>query len=297
LAYFDIFDYPLTAWEAWKYLYAMKAEYADVVRALDELVAFEKIETRNGFYFLRGRNAIVDSRARKYAISEKKYKKTKRILKVLSLMPFVRCVCVINTLSYDNAREESDVDILLLVEAQRLWLSRFITVSFLRVFKFRPTEETRANTICLNIVAGLDGMNFENIALEPKDIHLAHILLHAVPVFDEKSHFSDFFQSNPWAKNIFPNAFGAEVSSRRKIQIRALGKIFKKIFEILLSVFPKKILERIFQNIQMKIMPQNLKKAANVNTNVVFSDTILKFHIKDRREEYNRAWREKIKSF
>ena len=296
IAYFDIFDYPLTAWEIWKYLYGVRAQYIDIVNKLDDLASEGGIETRNGFYFLPKRNAIVNVRLERYLIAEKKYKKAKRILKIISCMPFIRSICIMNTLSYDNASATSDIDIMLMVEPKKLWLARFFCVSFLRIFNLRPNEEKRADTICLNFIVGTDGLDFSEIALKPEDVHFAHIVSRAVPVFDEKDYCNDFFLKNQWILGIFPNAYAMDLSSRRKIRLGIVGKFFKKIIESTIFAIPKNILELWAKKIQMKIMPENLKSAANKNTNVIFSNTILKFHVKDRREEYNRAWGEKIKS-
>jgi hypothetical protein len=294
LIYFDLFDYPLTAWEVWKYLYGISAEYIDVANGLDELTAEGSVETRDGFYFLPKKNALVDVRLGRYLLAEKKYKKAQRILKIISCMPFVRTICIINTLSYDNAKKDSDIDIMLFVKPNTLWLSRFVCVSFLRIFNLRPDEKKRADTICLNFIAGLDGLDFKDIALRPEDVHLAHIISRAVPIFDEKNYYNDFFSKNTWIRAIFPNAFQMELSSRRIIRMHAAGRFLKKFAESVLSAFPNNSLDAWAKNIQMKIMPENLKSAAAANTNVVFSSAILKFHVKDRREEYNRKWRENL---
>ncbi|KKQ55812.1 MAG: hypothetical protein US74_C0023G0038 [Parcubacteria group bacterium GW2011_GWA2_38_13] len=295
IAYFDIFDYPLTAWEIWKYLYGVRAQYIDIVNKLDDLASEGGIETRNGFYFLPKRNAIVNVRLERYLIAEKKYKKAKRILKIISCMPFIRSICIMNTLSYDNASATSDIDIMLMVEPKKLWLARFFCVSFLRIFNLRPNEEKRADTICLNFIVGTDGLDFSEIALKPEDAHFAHIVSRAVPVYDEKNYYNDFFLKNKWIFGIFPNTFPMDVSSRRKIRIYTLGRFLKKIAELVLFVFSKNILDLWAKKIQMKIMPEALRGSANKNTNVVFSSTILKFHVKDRREEYNRRWKENLK--
>ena len=83
IAYFDIFDYPLTAWEIWKYLYGVRAQYIDIVNKLDDLASEGGIETRNGFYFLPKRNAIVNVRLERYLIAEKKYKKGQKVTGVI----------------------------------------------------------------------------------------------------------------------------------------------------------------------------------------------------------------------
>lgn len=297
LVYFNIFDYPLTAWEAWKYLYGVSAEYLDVVLALDELSAQGKIETQKGFYFFNGRQGLCNLRLKRYLIAEKKYKKARRILKIISIMPFVRFIGIINTLSYNNAREESDIDVLVMACPQRLWLVRFFTVSFLRIFGLRPNGQDRSDRICLNFFVSPDGMDFENIALKPKDIHLAHIIMQMVPIYDEQGYSEEFANANIWAREIFPNFFAMRFLPERVVYLGWFGLRVKKVLEFILSLAPKNTFEAVFKKIQMFIMPKILKDCANKDTNVVLNEKLLKFHVNDRREEYNNLWREKIRSY
>lgn len=294
LAYFDLFDFPLTSWEVWKYLYGMKAEYLSVLNALDEMLARGRIETQKGFYFLKGRGGLCNLRLHRYLIAEKKYQRAKSICKILSMIPFVRFIGIINTLSYSNAREESDIDILILVDQKRLWLARFIAVSFLSIFHFRPDGQRRANTICLNFFVTIDGMNFVSIALKPKDIHLAHIIMQMVPIYDENMFGEKFFQENIWAKEIFPNNFQMRLLRERAVHLGVFSRCVKKVLECILSLVPKNACDTVCKKIQMFIMPKILKDRANKDTRVVFNDHILKFHVKDRREEYRKLWLERI---
>jgi hypothetical protein len=44
----------------------------------------------------------------------------------------------------------------------------------------------------------------------------------------------------------------------------------------------------------MKVMPSKLKEMANKDSRVITSDSILKFHENDRREEYKNKWIQRI---
>jgi len=60
LAYFDIFDYPMTAWEAWKYLYKMKAEYVEVIGTLDDCVRMGILKPKTVFIFCQKETTLYE---------------------------------------------------------------------------------------------------------------------------------------------------------------------------------------------------------------------------------------------
>src|SRR3989338_3671881 len=72
LAYFDIFDYPLTLVEIWKWLYVennRSASLSEVRQSLAQLAG--RVETKNGFWFLPGRSGIIQTRLERDSIAEK----------------------------------------------------------------------------------------------------------------------------------------------------------------------------------------------------------------------------------
>ena len=293
VAYFDIFDYPLTSLEVWKYLYGFGQERSAVSFWSVEKNLFEMqgntLGSKNGFYFLQNRQNIYHTRTARSSESLDKFKKAKKIIKVLSWMPYVRTVCVINTLSYNNAKEQSDIDIFILGKAGRLWTSRFFTVGFLKLFKLRPTEMKRKDAICLNMLAD-PFFEMEGVQKSGFDIHFAHILSAAVPMYNQNGSYEKFWNSNIfWMKKYFPNIYKYIPSENRAVDDRKVKIWFKKITEYVATEKVEKILERI----QLAVLPAEIKNASNKGDNVVLSKSLLKFHVNDRREEYNKKFLQK----
>jgi len=63
LVFFDLFNQPLTLFEIYKYL-SIKATLPQILDVLESSV--DIISMKNGFYFLLGRDKIVENRFKKY---------------------------------------------------------------------------------------------------------------------------------------------------------------------------------------------------------------------------------------
>ena len=139
LAYFDIFDYPLTLGELHRNLFfpqAKKAELPDIL----ELESAQKrlnryIDSVDGFYFLRGRTEISALRLARYGLAIKKMKRAKLFAKLIAAMPYVRGIALSNNLAYQNASERSDIDLMIIAAPGRVWTARFFVKSLMNAGK------------------------------------------------------------------------------------------------------------------------------------------------------------------
>ena len=88
LAYFDIFDCPLTKEELFRLLYTdfidFEIDYPDFFDRLEHICG---IETKHGFYFLPGREKIIEERQRRIKFIEEKMKIANPNAKFIHPMP------------------------------------------------------------------------------------------------------------------------------------------------------------------------------------------------------------------
>ena len=293
MSYFDIFDYPLTAVEIWKWLYVDSADddlralkLNDVRNVLDESdILRSKIETRSGFYYLNGRDEIISERMDRYRFAERKFHRAKRVVKLLRLIPFIKMIGVCNTLGYSNSRRSADIDLFIITKRRRTWQVRFWVVGFLKLFNMRPRPEAMEDTICPSFFIDEDHCNIEEFAI-PNDIYLPYWVAQVVPLYDA-GRYSRFISENRWVREKLPHFIPASPPSRRRVSPR---RIMKGVANFVFSFLP----ERLFRRYQMKIMPSRLQDAANQDSRVVVNDSVLKFHDNDRRAQYLERWRERI---
>ncbi|MFH1207315.1 MAG: hypothetical protein V1668_01785 [Patescibacteria group bacterium] len=296
LSYFDIFDYPLTAMEIWKWLYVggsqqttdyglQQESITDVMRVLETSEWLKsRVGELDGFYFLKGRQQIVDIRQQRYLWAEDKFHRALKIIRWLRWVPFVRMIGVCNTLAYNNSRRGGDIDLFIITGRHRTWQVRFWVNSLLKILKLRPSLGNTQDKICSSFFVDIDHVNLEQLAIRD-DIYLPYWVTQVYPVYDEGA-YTTFVQSNEWVRLVLPHWLPIEPVGRR--QVRAYRWV-KRLKELFFFFWP----ESLFRSWQEKIMPENLRAMANKDTRVVVNDSVLKFHDTDRRQSFLEQWRER----
>jgi hypothetical protein len=296
VAYFDIFDYPLTLEEIWQNLYfetpaAKKFLASEVLAELKNNEKLKKqIETKNDFYFFSGREKIIETRLWRYGLAEKKYKIALRIAKIFKFIPFIEMIAICNSLAFANSRENSDIDFFIVCQKKRIWLARFFTVAIIKFLNLRPKPNNTKDKICLSFFISEEFLNLEKIAY-PDDVHFQFWLNQIHPLYTRAEIYQKFSQANQWSRSKLPNLSAPLPNLRRKI--KSVRFNFLNFFNW--SVFD--CLETLAKFFEMKILPAYLKNIANLNGRVIVSDQILKFHPRDRRLEYKELFLKKVALF
>jgi len=274
IAFFDLFDYPLTAWEIQKNL-LLPAKLGEIIAVLDqetdpELVAEKNIERKNGFYFLNGRAAIIDLRQVRYNYYYRKIKIARRFARLFGFFPFVRAVALANVIGDGNLRDESDLDFFIVTAPRRLWLVRLYCAGLAKVLNRRPTATDKKDKLCLSFYVSEERLNLEDLKLADQDPYFIYWRRNLVLLYNKDRTYERFLAAN-----------GLEEES------------------VSTPVFGRNpwldYLEKISKTWQLKIMPPLLKAANNNSDGVVINDQILKLYIRDRRRQYAEKYDCKIR--
>ncbi|NCF74884.1 MAG: hypothetical protein GWO87_00130 [Xanthomonadaceae bacterium] len=287
LIFFDIFDYPLTKLEIWKFLYKnnynndhAKLSLFDIEKTLNNKL-INKIENKNGFYFLPGKKNIIKIRNKRYKQSFYKFQKAKKASKIFSLLPFIKMIAIGNFMPSNNTKKESDLDFFIVTKKNRIWITRFFCVLISQLLGWRPTKKNKKDKICLSFFISEKNLDLRNIAIAKEkinDIYLCYWIATLYPLYNKGKTYENFVSQNSWIKKYLPN-FAKIIP----IQQRKINPCFFSFIFLLLNF---NFLEKIAKKIQLKIMPENLKKLAGKSDGVIINDDILKFHENDRRKYY-----------
>ncbi len=313
LAFFDIFEQPLTKEELFRCLFTTDfkfTDYTDFLAQLERQTSLPGVaEQSQGFYFLPGRESIVETRQRRVKIIEEKMKIAVRGVKKLRWVPFARAVFICNTVAMASAGEAGDIDVLIIVKKGRIWLARLSATLILSLFRLRRTKTKIKNRICLSFYITDDNLNLEKIAIKD-DVYLMYWVDSLIPVYDPANLHQSILQANKWVKKYLPNGlqpyetdgtWNVGRPARNALQACMAGggtsaRFFKNLFEKMWGGRYGNMIEAQARGIQQAKMKMNLQSRQNQpGTAVIISDSMLKFHENDRREEYKRLWAEKCR--
>ncbi|MFA6604013.1 MAG: hypothetical protein WCT10_04220 [Patescibacteria group bacterium] len=283
LAYFDLFDYPLTLLELrrWRFGGPVAAPELDDIR---EVLAGAPVGEASGYYFLAGREEIVPSRQRRYRLAESKYRLAVRFARWTRLLPSIRLVAVCNSLAFSNADEASDIDLFLICRPGTLWITRLIVAGLLQLFGLRPEPGREADRFCLSFIISEDRLDLSGLALPGGDPYLLYWTATLMPLYDAGGVMERLWNANAWVRTSLPGAVPNPQADRRSVPVVAgTGWLLPLLRR--LDGFAKRWQTRRF--------PAAIRELANTDSRVVVADDILKFHVDDRRADYERRFRER----
>lgn len=218
LAYADVFDYPLSAHEVYRYLASTKASFEEVAQALTDGTRF----TRVGDYFtLRGREGIVETRKQRAEIAARLWVKAARYGRIIASLPFVRMVAVTGSLSMNNTDEDKDVDYMIVTAPNRLWTCRALSLLIARLASLEGVS------LCPNYLVTTNAL-----MLTERSLYVAHELAQMIPL-SGMDIYQEMFRLNDWIYEHLPNVKGApelvlgvKQKNRRSFVQRMLERLF-----------------------------------------------------------------------
>ena len=247
LMYYDIFDYPMTAFEIWKYLLSDNPEcfskkddskevlgkgylkISDILEALGNEKLSGLIFEKKGFYFLRGREIIVEERLKRNKIAEEKYKIAKKAVFWLRFIPFVRMVLVTGRLAMKNTEKESDVDLLVVIRKNHIFTGRILVTGLVHLLGIRRHGENISDRVCLNYF-----VTDQSLEIGDKNIFSSSEYYFSQPIFGGEV-FKKFRAVNSWIESFKENYFSDELEGLKITSDGFFSQRTRTLGEIILS--------------------------------------------------------------
>lgn len=282
LAYFDVFRHPLTLAEVAKFRFVTAgddaaASHGDILSALDD----PRIGERDGLYFLRGRDAIVDERKRRQRIAGRKFARARLAAVAFGRIPGVRFVSVCNSLAFGAADDDSDIDLFVATDPGAIWSGRLVAAGLTHMLGLRPTEHDQRDKICLSFFATTDALDLSGLAIGD-DPYLQYWIATLAPIYDDGGIAGRFRQANRWVTRRLPAAFPHAVGVALAGDVPPASAVAPGFFETNARRW------------QEKKFPSAIRDLMNKDSRVVVNDSMLKFHVNDRREEFAMRFHDRL---
>lgn len=238
VAYYDVFSYPLTAFEIWKYLMLsdgrgggkdMGASLREVTEGLSNERLKGKVGSFRGFYFIEGRQSLIAERIRRGKVSEEKIRKIFRIAKLLRFSPFVRMIGITGRVAMRNAKPKSDLDLFIIMEKGHIFTGRLILTGLVQLMGMRRHGRHVTDRICLNYFVATGS---EEVTV--KDLFASSEYAFMVPVFGREA-YRGFMARNAWIGKYRPNAAVGNGPDLRTLPDSRAGACLRRLFEALLG--------------------------------------------------------------
>lgn len=292
LIYSDIFDYPLSKEEIWRFLIGENISRESFEKELRSLVKSEAtpLGCRHNFHYLLGREKIVEKRIEREKIGREKLKIAKKIARWLSYIPTTLFVGVSGALALKNSHKEDDIDLFIVTSKNTLWLTRLLMVILLILngqYRKRNAKDV-CDKICLNML--IDETSLQ-LPFKHQDLYGAHEVVQLMPIFVKNNMHHRFLQANKWTEKFLPNALdgiknqACPERSRRESRIKNGEK--RPLFIIHNSRF---VLEKLAKVLQLGFMKRHI-------TTETISDNFLAFHPFDYRNKILNLYNQKIKKY
>jgi hypothetical protein len=216
LAYADIFDYPFTAQEVYRYIPSGGATAEEIDRALSNKTFFTQV----GDYFtLRGREKIAETRKQRATIAARLWPKAIRYGRIIARLPFVRMVAVTGSLAMDNTQADQDIDYMIITAPGHLWACRALSLLVARWAKLEGVK------LCPNYLVTTNALTFKE-----RSLYVAHELAQMVPL-SGLDIYREIRSLNLWIHEFLPNAL-LEPELLHDLKPKEGSSFFQKALEV-----------------------------------------------------------------
>ncbi len=287
IVWLDLFYYPPTAQECWRWLVHSTATPAEVAHQLDALVAAGWLVQQGEQFCLTSRQENFSQRQQRQKFSERKFHRANLFARAAAWLPFVRMVAVTSKLSYQNASDDSDIDLFIVTTPGTIWTSRLILAGALQLLRLRPAPGRIRDSLCLSFLVDENHLNLERFALPGADPDLRWWAATLRPLYDAGNLAQCYTTANlKWVGEWLPNVFPKD--PRKNINPIKINFFQRQIISL------ARLFEPIARRLQERWFPSVIRDLKNLDTRVVVESGVLKFHVTDRRAEYRAKYQVRL---
>ncbi|MCB0804954.1 MAG: hypothetical protein KDC05_04095 [Bacteroidales bacterium] len=282
LAYYDIFDYPLTEEDIFSYCdqsHPANEQFKDVLLNLVEKGVVYKM---GEFYGLRNIQQHVTDRIDGNKRAENWYAKARWFSRLIASFPFVRGIALSGSLSKGVIGDNPDIDYFIITHPNRLWLTRTLLVLFKKVFLLNSYKY-----FCINYF-----VDTNHLEIEEKNLFTATEVITLIPTYGTEVT-GNFFEQNRWIHQFYPNF---RMNGQHSVYNPG-SQPLKRTFEFFLGSKIGDWLDNKFMNITIKHWYKKFShQFPEEDFNLVFksSKTISKHHPRNFQKKVLEAFKSRV---
>jgi len=248
VAYFNLFDYPITVEEIKSFL-DRRFDEGEFDTALKQLTDNGHLFKLKEYYSLANDLSLVYKREASNSKAVDELIRARKIASFVYSFPFVKGVGISGSLSKNCANEKSDLDFFIITKANRLWIARTLLHLYYRI----TLSAAKRQMICLNYF-------IDEVALDipEKNFYTAIEIATLIPC-EGADTMHRFFTANKWYCNFFPNynKMNNSLPRNKSITVKFLewildNNVVNVLDSSLMSYFKKRWKKLFDKNIYME---------------------------------------------
>ncbi|MBI1888823.1 MAG: hypothetical protein HYS15_02735 [Candidatus Spechtbacteria bacterium] len=281
LAFYDALGHtPLTALELYRRLLrpevgaAVPVSFGSFFKKLSDIKS-EYISASRGFYFLKENVGGYRKRVQIGKTGIAKWRIARRMIRLISFLPFVRMVGITGSLALHMTNKESDIDVLIVTKHGHIWAARIFVSFFMQIFGYRRHGSCVRDRICLNHY-----VSDSSLILRPQTLFSAHICATFLPVWSKYGVSERFLnQNNKRVASYFYHERYSPTDFRSvKEDIPLFFLAIRCFFEFVVFRISGRFLEFLCRKVQAQRIRRNMESMGVAPGAVIFDDEALVFH-------------------
>lgn len=302
VTYFDVLGLAITPFELWQYWISPArfgqrvapnaAALAIVFELLDQPFLKQRLTITQGFVHLQGRAQLVETRISMMKRQAEKLKRVRSIVRRLRWLPFLKAVFISGSVAVGHPKPESDIDLLVVVKAGRIWLTRVLVDRAAFIMGRKRRGFLTRDRACLNHY-----ITDEHLTIQFPSLYNAVTYKHLLPIWEagrEAGLLAKFYTANAWLKDFLFTPPRLKPDYRWQINSQGVSPNIRNILEYLLTGRFGNFLERSlgrWQKRRIEADPRTHRPGGRVKAD----HTQLEFHPDSREvdilKRYNAAMR------
>lgn len=255
LAYFDVFNFPLSYEELYQY---SKVENDILFKEeLKELLATQSVYKLNGYYSLNTDKTIIDRRLSGEKRAKQYINQALKKSKLIAKFPYVRGVFISGSLSKGVMGEDGDIDFFIITKPNRLWIARTLLVFYKKTILLNSRKY-----FCVNYF-----IDEEHLEIEQKNRFTATEIVTLMPMVNNEL-YQQFLHANKWI-----NEYYVHTKSPSKYTIELKRSFFQNFVEPLLNTPLGEHVDAYFMKLTLKRWKQKFGTMENADFDVALKTT------------------------
>ena len=290
LAFFSLYDLPLHDKSIHQLLYRTRATLFEVSEALRNLVYLRKVVQKGNLYARADWDET--KRTESKLEIEKRWRKVDRFFGLLSIIPFISQLSIINSLAFDNAHMESDIDFFVVTRPNRLYFVRSMIIVIFRLLGVYKTRTKIHEQFCFGFYVTTKDPDLAKILIHGEDPLFAFWFASFAPLLG-KLGYEQLVSANRWIYDYFPNF----EPRTREVYLKKVSPVlsFIKFFLEIVFFIPAMVLEPLLRAIHIR-HTFNLPENHWPTSTTIANDHMLKLHALDPRKEIREKFHNVIKN-